>query len=364
MDERDLPVAARERRWARDALAALRADARAEPPTPLRHYPLPPEWDISLYLKDESLRPTGSLKHGTARRLFEDAIACGHIGEHTTVVAATAGNAAVSGAYFAGMLGLPFVAVVPGRTTSARRAGIEAFGGRCHPFDPPLAIYDEARRLAGETGGHYLDHFQAAHAEDWRGDGGLAATLLGQVAEARGDVPRWLVVGAGTGVTSATLGRHLRYHGHPSLLAVVDPENSAYLPSWVTGYPGYGTGMPSRIEGIGRPRVEPAFLPAVVDLMIPVPDAASVAATRHLAAVTGWEAGPSTGANLWGALRLAARMRERGERGAVATLICDGANAYRDTFYDDAWVAGRGLDLAPHAEVIERFVAEGVWAGS
>jgi cysteine synthase A len=121
--------------------------------------------------------------------------------------------------------------------------------------------------------------------------------------------------------------------------------------------------MPSRIEGIGRPRMEPAFLPAVVDLMIPVPDAASVAAMRHLAATTGWRGGPSTGTNLWGALRLAARLRRLGRRGTIATLICDHGDAYADTFYDDTWVAAKGLDPAPHTEAIERFLTTGVWAG-
>lgn len=361
MDD-DLPVAASGRRWAVDALAELRVDARAEPRIALRRYPLPPEWGVTLYLKDESQRPTGSLKHGMARRLFEQAAASGWVGESTTVVEATAGNAAVAGAYFSRLLGLPFVTVLPAKTSPAKRARIERFGGRCYPFDPPLAVYDEARRLATELDGHYLDHFQAAaHAEDWRGEDNFSASLVGDVTDMCGSAPRWIVVGAGTGATSATLGRHLRYHAHPTGLAVVDPENSAYLRGWSTGYRGYMTGMPSRIEGIGRPRIEPAFLPSVIDLMIPVPDAASVAAMLHLQAATGWRAGPSTGANLWGALRLAARMRRRGESGAIATLICDGGDAYEDSFYDENWVKEKNLDPAPYTEMIERFLATGVW---
>ena len=40
------------------------------------------------------------------------------------------------------------------------------------------------------------------------------------------------------------------------------------------------TGRGSRIEGIGRPRVELSFMPEIVDRMIRVPDAASIAAMR------------------------------------------------------------------------------------
>ena len=105
-------------------------------------------------------------------------------------------------------------------------------------------------------------------------------------------VPAWIVVGAGTGGTSATIGRYIRYRRYATRLCVVDPENSAFFPAYAqrptttVARPG----VPSRIEGIGRPRVEPSFLPDVVDRMIAVPDAASVAAMRHVSA-TRWAAG-------------------------------------------------------------------------
>jgi cysteine synthase len=43
----------------------------------------------------------------------------------------------------------------------------------------------------------------------------------------------------------------------------------------------------SRVEGIGRPRVEASFLPDVVDRVLKVPDAASFAALRFLHQVIG-----------------------------------------------------------------------------
>ena len=33
-------------------------------------FPLPPSWGVDLYLKDESLTPTGLLKDRSARSLF------------------------------------------------------------------------------------------------------------------------------------------------------------------------------------------------------------------------------------------------------------------------------------------------------
>jgi cysteine synthase A len=174
-------------------------------------------------------------------------------------------------------------------------------------------------------------------------------------------VPRWVVVGAGTGGTSATIGRFVRYRGLASEVCVVDPENSAFLPAFVQDEDGVRRACGSRIEGIGRPRVEPSFIPAVVDRMMLVPDAASVAAMRFLGERTGLRAGASTGTNVYGALRLACEMAARGEAGSIVSLLCDGSDRYAGTYRDDAWLQARGLDLEPHTEVLRRAWDDGVW---
>jgi len=121
------------------------------------------------------------------------------------------------------------------------------------------------------------------------------------------------------------------------------------------------TGSGSRIEGIGRPRVEPSFLPKVVDCMISVPDGASIAAARWCSSVTGRLVGGSTGTEIWGALRLISEMRSRGETGSVVTLLCDGGERYARTYYDDAWLAGQGIDIAPYTATLEKFADTGEW---
>ena len=350
------------RAWVDRAVALVEADARRSADTHLLVYPLPPEWGIDLYLKDESTHPTGSLKHRLARSLFLYGLCSGQITEGSTVVEASSGSTAVSEAYFARMLGLPFVAVMPRSTSAEKVALIEFHGGRCAFVENPLEMYEEARLLAAECGGHYLDQFSfAERATDWRGNNNIAESIFDQLADERHPVPEWVVVGAGTGGTSATIGRYLRYRRHPTRLAVVDPENSAYFPGYAAGDAGTTTGMPSRIEGIGRPRVEPSFVPTIVDRMLEVPDAASLAAMRHLAEVTGRRAGGSTGTNLWGAFTLVAEMLAAGRTGSVVTLLCDGGERYARTYYSDEWVTAQGLDLAPHAATLRRFATSGEW---
>ncbi|WP_346655861.1 pyridoxal-phosphate dependent enzyme [Streptomyces sp. RFCAC02] len=232
-------------------------------------------------------------------------------------------------------------------------------GGR----GPPAAVAEEAREVADRAGGCFLDHFARAAAATVGDDApSVAEEIIGQLREEPHPLPTWIVTGAGTGATSATVGRHLRRHGLPTRLAVVDPENSAYFPAWATDCADYATGMPSRIPGIGRPRTEPAFLPSVIDLVIPVPDAASVAAMRWLRDAADVDAGPAAGTGLWGVCHLAARMRESGTRGSIVTLVGDGGVPYRRTHGDPAWVRARGLDPAPYETLLADFVRTGTWA--
>ncbi|WP_414672622.1 PLP-dependent cysteine synthase family protein [Lapillicoccus sp.] len=351
-----------DRAWVDEAVRRITADANRSADTHLVHVELPDGWDVDLYLKDESTHPTGSLKHRLARSLFLYAICNGEIGPGTTVTEASSGSTAVSEAYFARMLGLPFVAVMARTTSLEKVALIEREGGTCHLVDDPSAVYDTARSIANATSGHYLDQFtHAERATDWRGNNNIAESIFEQMGHERHPVPTWVVVGAGTGGTSATIGRFVRYRALSTKVAVVDPENSAFLMAFQERSTEGARG--SRIEGIGRPRVEPSFLPTVVDRMIGIPDAASIAAMRYLQDRTGIRAGGSTGTNLYGSLRIACEMRAAGQPGSIVTLMCDPRERYVGTYADDGWLASQGLDLAPYLGVLERAWTTGEWTG-
>ena len=113
-----------------------------------------------------------------------------------------------------------------------------------------------------------------------------AARMFQQMARERHPVPAWIVVGAGTGGTSATIGRYVRYRCHDTQVAVADPEGSVFGAYFRTGDAAL-TAPGSRIEGIGRPRVEPSFVRTLVDRMFEVPNLDSVAAMRVLSALPG-----------------------------------------------------------------------------
>jgi cysteine synthase len=350
------------RAWVSRAVAAVAADANRSADTHLLPFPLPVAWGIDLYLKDESVHPTGSLKHRLARSLFLYALCNGWVGPGTTIVEASSGSTAVSEAYFARMLGLPFIAVMPAATSREKIELIEFYGGRCHLVQDPAATVLEARWLADDTGGHFMDQFTyAERATDWRGNNNIAESIFEQLALERHPVPTWIVVGAGTGGTSATIGRYVRYQQYRTKVCVVDPERSAFYPAWESGDWTVRIPQGSRIEGIGRPQVEASFLPSAVDRMVRVPDAASLATARAASRVLGRRVGGSTGTNLWGAFGLIAAMRAASDTGSIVTLLCDSGDRYTHTYFDDGWVREQGLDLTPHEATVERFLATGSW---
>ncbi|MGP4015212.1 PLP-dependent cysteine synthase family protein [Saccharopolyspora sp. 5N708] len=351
---------ARTRGWTSEAVRIIEADANRSADTHLLRYPLPAQWGIDLYLKDESTHPTGSLKHRLARSLFLYAICNGWVTENTPVIEASSGSTAVSEAYFARLLGLPFIAVMPRSTSREKVSLIEWQGGRCHFVDEPGAIYVESRRLAAELGGHFMDQFtHAERATDWRGNNNIAESIFEQLALEPHVEPTWVVVGAGTGGTCATIGRYLRYRRHSTRLAVVDPEHSVFFDAWRDGDPTRTSDSGSLIEGIGRPRVEPSFIGQAIDRMIKVPDAASIATIRCVERVLGRRVGGSTGTNLWGAFALVSELIQQGCTGSIVTLLCDGGERYTHTYYDDDWVAQRGLELSAPLAVLDHFHATG-----
>ncbi|WP_394222048.1 PLP-dependent cysteine synthase family protein [Alteromonas gracilis] len=325
--------------WVTKAINTINADYQRSADTHLIKLAQIAFPNIDIYLKDESTHPTGSLKHRLARSLFLYALCNGKIVEGTTVVEASSGSTAVSEAYFAKMIGVPFVAVMPRSTAQSKIALIERYDGKCHFVDCPTQMHSEATKVANDLNGYFMDQFlYAERATDWRGNNNIAESIFDQMKAEPHPVPHTVVMSAGTGGTSATIGRYIRYKGLASKLVVVDPEYSVFFDSFKNRDYTLTASRGSRIEGIGRPKVEASFQHDVIDEMIAVPDAASIATMRWLNNTMGIKAGPSTGTNLWGALNVAQQMIKSGESGSIVTLMCDSGERYANTYYDTQWV--------------------------
>jgi cysteine synthase A len=339
------------REWINQAITKIEADHQRSADTHLVKLNIPVFQNIDIYLKDESTHPTGSLKHRLARSLFLYALCNGWISQDTTIVEASSGSTAVSEAYFAQMIGLPFIAVMPSTTARSKIIQIEHYGGRCHFVEKASQVRSESALLAGKIGGYFMDQFTyAERATDWRGNNNIAESIFQQMEREPHPIPNTIVMSAGTGGTSATLGRYFRYQGYPTKLVVVDPENSVFFDYFHSRDKSLCADVSSRIEGIGRPQVEPSFMADVVDQMIRVPDAASIATMLWLEALIGRKPGASTGTNLWGVFQVARTMLQNQQSGSIVTLMCDSGERYLDTYYDSQWVAKNMGDLQSYTD--------------
>jgi cysteine synthase A len=150
-----------------------------------------------------------------------------------------------------------------------------------------------------------MDQFTyAERATDWRANNNIAESIYAQMRREPHPCP------AGSSPVRAPAARWRRSAatcataGTPPASAASTPSASVFFDHYVSGVTvGLTCEAGSRIEGIGRPRVEASFMPGVLDAMVKVPDRWSLAAMHVLwAAALGRPVGGSTGTNLIAAL--------------------------------------------------------------
>ena len=262
---------------------------------------------------------------------------------------ASSGSTAVSEAYFARLLGLPFVAVMPRSTSPEKIEAIRFYGGNCHLVDDPLQAVPESQRLARENAAISWINSPTPSAPPT----GAATTTSPSPCSGKW---RWKRIRIRRG-SSAIAALAARRQPLGATSAIAHCPRACWRPirkilcSSMRGpraTPRSRWSCASRIEGIGRPRVERSFVPGVIDRMMKVPDALSIGAIHYLERVLGRRCGGSIGHHLIGALTLAREMQARGESGSIAMILCDGGERYRGTYYDAVWLKAQGLMRVRH----------------
>ena len=249
----------------------------------------------------------------------------------------------MSEAHVAKMLEIPFVAVVPRSTSTSKIALIEAAGGRCHYVDHAEQMAAESQRLADEQGGLFMDQFtHAERATDWRGNNSIAVSALDQLELEPHPVPRWIVVGAGTGGTSATFGRLLKV-SQPAHRAVRRRCRELGVLRGLGAERPHGDHGPRLPDRGDRPPPGRAELHARGGGSDDPGARCRVGRRLPLSVGAPGRRGRCLDRNQPGGGRAAiTQMRDRGQSGSVLTLLCDSGDRYEDTYFDDGWVAAQG----------------------
>lgn len=287
--------------------------------TPLVEIPFAAEASdgVRLFAKLESVNPGGSIKDRPVARMLLEARANGHLAGQRRLLDSSSGNAGISYAMFGAALGIPVTLVVPGNASAERLARIRAHGAELVLTDP-IEGYDHAlrtaHRLAEEQPERYWLCDQYANPANWQAHyEGTGEEILKQLAERGLGPPDALIVGVGTGGTLTGIGRRLR-RANPELLIV------AAIPELFPGIEG--------LKPLGHPGdIVPALLDqSLIDRREPV-SLDQAAAMCHRLAKLGLYVGPSSGAFVEVALRVAAA----GEQHLLVTVLSDTGERYVST---------------------------------
>ncbi len=272
---------------------------------------------VRLFGKLESCNPGGSIKDRPVLKMLTAALRDGHLRGSRRLLDSSSGNAGIAYAQFGAALGVEVTLVVPGNASQERLDRIAAHGAELILTDP-LEGYDfalrEAKRLAETYPDKYWYCNQYANEHNWRAHHeGTGVEILEQVRAHTGGPPSAFVAGIGTGGTITGVGRCLKE-------AFLDVHVLAVIPEDFPGIEG--------LKPLGQPDdIVPEILDeSIIDERTAISSEVGLTMCRRLAR-QGLFAGPSSGACVAAALRLASR----GTFATVVTVLSDGGERYGST---------------------------------
>ncbi len=255
--------------------------------------------DADVYVKLEFANPSRSVKDRAAAHMLETAEREGRLTPGATIIEPTSGNTGIGLAMNAAAKGYRIILVMPDNMTKERIILLRAYGAEVVLTPAALRMpgaIAKARELLDQIPGSYMpQQFQnPANPEIHQLTTGPE---IMQQMEGRLD---GFVATAGTGGTITGTGEYLRSVLPNIHITVVEPQGSPVLSG---GEPG-----PHKLVG-----TSPGFIPAVLntavyDEIVQVSDADALDTTRRLAALEGLLVGPSSGASVWAAIRLARQL--------------------------------------------------------
>jgi cysteine synthase B len=277
-----------------------------------------PRPGVEIYAKLEGTNPSGSVKDRVALKMIQQAEASGQLKPGSMLLEPTSGNTGIALAMIARIKGYRFVAVMPDNVTRERRQMLELYGARI-VFSDGTQGSNGAVRLAQEMARRderYVMLYQYGNAAN------PLAHYEGTALEIIRDLPDLDVFVAGLGTGGTLTGNARRLKEYNSAIKIVAAE-------------------PMQGDGVqGLRSLEDGFVPPVLDQTlldgkILVSGTDAVRRTRQLKDQEGIFAGPSCGASLHAALRVASNL----EHGKIVVILADGGWKYLS---EDLWT--RELD--------------------
>jgi cysteine synthase B len=277
-----------------------------------------PRPGVQIFAKLEGFNPSGSVKDRIAKMMIEEAEANGKIKPGSHLLEPTSGNTGIALAMIARVKGYPFTAVMPDNVTQERRQMLELYGANIVYSDGALGS-NGAVRLAQELASKD-DRIVMLY--QYGNEANPRAHYEGTAVEIIKDLPDLdvFVAGLGTGGTLTGNARRLKEYNPEIKIVAAEPLQGDGV-----------QGLRSLEDGF----VPPVLDQSLLDTRILVSGRDAIRRTRQLKDQEGIFAGPSCGAALHAALRIASTM----DRGKIVVILADGGWKYLS---EDLWT--RNLD--------------------
>jgi len=297
---------------------------------------------IRIFAKLEYLNPGGSIKDRMVRYILDRAESDGDIKPGSTIVENTSGNTGTAIAMLAAARGYQVTLTVPDKVSTEKRNTLAALGAKvivC-PTEAPTSSPDHyvnmARRLKMETPGAFMldqydnplnaeAHFCSTGPEIWAALGNSITAF---------------VAAGSTGGTVSGISRYLRSKNPKIEIILLDPIGSVYFKYFHKGVVDRGEIRPYHVEGVGEDHLAKCTDFSLITDVFQFDDRAAFSTCHLLAAEEGLLCGGSSGANVWGCLKIAQLLRPPA---TIVTVLPDSGSKYVSKIYNDAWLSKHGF---------------------
>jgi cysteine synthase B len=269
---------------------------------------------VEVYVKLEFMNPGGSVKDRPAMRMMLDAIKDGRLTTDRILIDSTSGNTGVAYSLMGAALGYRVQLVMPSNVTKARKDITQAFGTELI-YSDPLEGSDGAIRLVRKIVEENPDKY--FYPDQYSNPSNPLAHYDGtgvEILDALGDRITHFCAGLGTTGTMMGTTRRLHTHSRPIHCVAIEPDQPLH------GLEG--------LKHIASSIVPPIYDSHVPDEIMPVSTEDGWDMSDRVALEEGLHIGHSTGANIFGAVKLAERMHKEGRTGCVVTIACDRGDRY------------------------------------
>jgi N-(2-amino-2-carboxyethyl)-L-glutamate synthase len=288
----------------------------------------------TVLAKLEWCNPTGSAKDRTALGIIEAMNRVAPFAPYDVVVESTSGNLGLAMTRLLLQIDCRLVAVVDPNTPERTRTGLAAAGAEVVLVDEPDPfggyLLTRLRKVQELCDAH--PHYRWSNQYENPANPSIHERTTGPeiVRESGGDVDA-VYVAVSTGGTLAGVSRHLRAAAPRARIVAVDAVGSRALG---------GRAGPRLLSGIGASRVSIFLTPESYEEAVYVRDVDAFALCRLVLADTGVAIGGSSGSVLDACI---SHLYRRNAPRLPVCVLADGGDRYANSFYDDDWLAEKGV---------------------